>query len=225
MSVSDLNYYKHVEFVVSQLLEYPHIQIKDTMQPIYFKDIPNRTVVFDLDDTIFNTKTENPITSMCNLVIKAQTMGYHIIILTARPPQDRHVVDSIIKSMNSKRKWSPPMKFDNIFTAPFWITDTNITPPMWKLFKSIYRNNLSNMDIKSVRKINAKNPNDLKKLYNNTISKSVGPMNKRLNIILTIGDQPQDIMNTKFYGLLLRRSDRSYKDEGLYYNNRKIAEL
>lgn len=45
-------------------------------------------VMFDIDDTLIISRTSEPISEMINLLHTARTLGYRIVIITARPFTD-----------------------------------------------------------------------------------------------------------------------------------------
>lgn len=172
--------------------------------------IPNRTVVFDFDDTLVNTRDSfsaqvpgvgniefyKEIPEMMELMRRAKVMGYNIFIITARPPTTEFIVTSNLKSIVPQKTIQC---IDNIFASPIPLSGDI---EKFRKFKTVLRKNLQKIDTKSACTINSW------QLYTLDLVKEF-PKKDRLNIILTIGDQPHDIANMSNYGILLPRPERN----------------
>lgn len=179
--------------------------------------VPNRTVVFDFDDTLVNTRNSFPgevpivggvefykaIPEMMELMRRAKVMGYNIFIITARPPSTEFIVTLNLESIVPKETIDC---LDNIFASPF---PMSADIEKFRNFKSVLRTNLEKIDMKSASVINSW------QLYNLELEKEF-PKKNRLNIVLTIGDQPPDIEKMSNYGILLPRPERNPETAYLY---------
>jgi len=172
------------------------------------KDVPNKTIVFDLDDTLVNSRSSSPghvpfigwvefydrIPEMVELLKRAKTMGYNIIIITARPPQTEFVA---LENLKEKIPEIVPL-VDTIYASPIPLSGDI---EKFKQFKAILRRNLEQIDLKSAKLLTSWD------LYNLELHKNF-PKKDRLNIVLTIGDQPYDLSEMSNFGVLLPRPER-----------------
>jgi predicted secreted acid phosphatase len=181
------------------------------------KDVPNRAIVFDLDDTLVDTNIciDNtyfpPIQPIVDLSHLAKELGYYIILITARPTLDRSIVLENLKLID--------VDADGVFLYPFHISIENFTPKeriRFFKFKPLFRANLEKLSIDRVRKISS---DDLHNLSPHQIEAS-----EHLDIVMTIGDQPYDISETKRYGILLPGKNRCGFENIVkhYLNNQMI---
>jgi len=175
----------------------------------------NKAIVFDLDDTLVNTRSKNSpsfvptigmvemydrIPEMVELLKRAKIMGYSIFIITARTPNSEFIV---VQNLQEKIPEILPL-IDNIFASPIPIAG-NIEE--FKKFKAVLRRNLELIDLNAAKTINSW------QLYNLNLRL---PFKNTLNIVLTIGDQPFDIAHMSHYGLLLPRPERNPTEAFLY---------
>jgi len=189
--------------------------------------VKNKTVVFDLDDTIINSRSSSNhhvpmvgtvtfydrIPDMVELLKRAKTMGYIVIIITARPPGTEFIA---VENLKEKIPEILPM-IDGIYASPIPLSGDI---ERFRQFKYVLRNNLELIDLKSVRSITSW------QLYNLELRKNFDK-NVRLNIVLTIGDQPHDLMGMSNYGILLPRPERdpdhAYLYQKSYVNSKKLV--
>jgi histidinol phosphatase-like enzyme len=179
-------------------------------------NVENRTIVFDLDDTIIDTNLRSDhhvpmvgmvefydrIPEMVELVKRAKVMGYIIIIITARPPGTEYIA---IENLKEKIPEIIPL-IDKIYASPIPLSGDI---ERFKQFKAVLRNKLEQLDLKSVKQLNSW------QLYTLELYKQF-KQEDRINIVLTIGDQPHDIARMSNYGILLPRRERDPHHAYLY---------
>jgi len=179
-------------------------------------DVKNRAVVFDLDDTIINTNLRSEfnvpmvgmvefydrIPEMVELVKRVKAMGYIVIIITARPPGTEYIA---IQNLKEKVPEILPM-IDMVFASPIPLSGDI---ERFRQFKAVLRRNLEQIDLKSAKQMNSW------QLYTLELYKQF-KKEDRINIVLTIGDQPHDIGLMSNYGILLPRRERDPHHAYLY---------
>lgn len=181
------------------------------------KHVPNRTIVFDLDDTLINTNicinnTYFPhIKRMVELAWYAKRLGYYIIIITARPKFDKKRVLENLELIG--------VEADAVFLCPFDIYYTQYTKEeIIKIlqFKPFFRANLEKLDIDIISEMTSD------ELYYLDPYSIESP--DHINIVMTIGDQPHDISECKMYGILLPSKNRDgIFNIAKYYKNNKLV--
>jgi hypothetical protein len=182
------------------------------------KDVPNRAIVFDLDDTLVNTNIciDNtyfpPIQPIVDLAHLAKELGYYIILITARPSFDRSRVLKNLELIN--------LEADGVFLYPLLYPNNIESNPIelerFLKFKPLFRSNLEKLGIDSVRGISS---HDLYHMSPDQIE-----ANEHLDIVMTIGDQPWDVSETNRYGILLPGRNRIGIDNIVkhYFENKMI---
>lgn len=188
------------------------------------KVVPNRTVVFDFDDTLVNTRFDipsyepnmgislfiyEPIPDMVQLLILAKRLGYNVIIITARMPNFEF---SVVHNIKQKIPELLNNKIDAVYSSPIPMTGDI---EKFKQFKSVLRHHLQQIDLKTAQKISSRD------LYHGRFIRAV---RNKLNIVLTIGDQPHDIANMSMFGILLPRPERNPNMEAYLYRRKNIQQ-
>ena len=107
------------------------------------ENVPNRAIVFDLDDTLVNTsicidnKYFPAIQPIVDLAHLAKKLGYYVIIITARQTLDKDRVLENLKLLN--------IEVDAVFLYPFNVSFFGFTKEereRFVKFKPLFRYNL-----------------------------------------------------------------------------------
>jgi len=138
-------------------------------------NLVSKTIVFDVDDTLLYSKSKSkylkPLEPVAKLLNNAKKLGYIIVIITARPPSSLELTVENLKKIN--------VHPDAIFTSLYWGQPD---------FKHVMRKNLEYIDRDVLKTITSE------ELLN--IDKPLKlPMD--LKLVLTVGDQWQDVENMK----------------------------
>jgi len=173
------------------------------------KNVPNKTVIFDFDDTLgysYFINNENylcpAITYIVELAKHANKLGYKVYIITAR--------SEIMKDITYNNVELFGIKIENVFTSLDNYNDI--------MFKYKMRNNLQKVNNKTAKKMSSHD------LYHININVK---QRDNLNIILTVGDQYGDIYNCSNYGIKLPMYDPNHNQNelSLFEQNNKIYTL
>lgn len=168
-------------------------QSRDFISLLEFRNLVGKTIIFDIDDTLVYTRPyhheqkdqeDHPkygkivhyqgIEPIVRLAKDASRLGYHIIVITARPPQGYRNAMT-----NLNRLGIYP---DALFTSLEWGQDPS--------FKAVMRNNLEYLKIDEVRNMSSQ------ELFHYKPKRSKRhPFN--LKLVMTIGDRWPDIVGMK----------------------------
>ena len=143
----------------------------------------NRTIVFDIDDTLlytrpFLTKKSTkvllqPLKPVVDLLKFCKKVGYKVIVITARPPESIDLIKRNLKKIN--------VKYDALFTSLYLNQHYS--------FKAVMRKNLEYIT-----------PDDLKTLSSKELFNLKKPIIHKcfnLKLVLSVGDKWPDVDNSK----------------------------
>lgn len=165
------NYIKYLDFVCKQTSDF--IKRNELLKLV------NKTVIFDLDDTLIYTKEAplnnlyKPLKPVLKMALLAKKLKYVIIIITARPPESIEIIKENLKLIG--------LEVDAIFTSQYWGQDPR--------FKSIMRKNLEYINSDKLKTISTKELLEMK------CKRIPGLLD--LKIVLSVGDKWHDVDNSK----------------------------
>jgi hypothetical protein len=158
-----------------------------------FSVLIGKTIVLDIDDTLVYTKPYHhkpkeqemhpkwgmvthyePLEPVVDLVKYSKSIGYNIVIITARPPEG---YDNAMSNLNEIGVYP-----DALFTSVFWGQDPT--------FKSVMRNNIEHLSLENLKNMSSKELFEYQ-----PISTTKHPLN--IKLIMSIGDRWADIVGMK----------------------------
>lgn len=179
---------KYIKF-----LSYISKQVRGFISRPELKFMVCKTIVFDIDDTLVYTRPfhhspkkpkKHPkygyvthydgIGPIVGILKYAQSIGYRIIIITARPPESYNNSLSNLEELG--------IKPDALFTSLYWGQDQS--------FKAVMRNNIEHLTLDEIKNMSSR---ELFEYQPSTIMKN--PLN--LKVVMSIGDRWGDVVGMK----------------------------